>query len=425
MEDITACVIDHGQFLPVALRLAEQYGRVCYFTPTEKGMPDVRDAVVGDGFENIRRVGSFFEALDYCDLFVFPDVGFEAEQEYLTRHNRPVWGHRGADILESNRGEFLEVIRRLGMDVPEFDRIIGLAALREYLKDKTDKWIKCSRYRGNWETFHWRSWEEDAGALDRTAYLLGLAMDLLTFYVFNPIEAEFEDGIDTYNIGGKFPRTVLHGMEHKDRAYLCGVQPLEGIDDRVRQVADVFGPVLGRYDYSGFFSCEVRVQQHRGFFTDPTCRAASPSSQVMMELFENIGEIIAEGAHGRLVEPMATGKYGIQALLSVDREPDEPVTLKIPESIRRWTKISYAASFGENLYVPPNQLGNMLGWLCATGDTVDEALQSLKQYAKELPSGINCDMAAVAELLLQTEEAKHKGLEIVTGEVPEPQEAIA
>lgn len=423
-EEVVACVIDKGLFLPIAQKLGEQFKKVYYWSPWDDIAPKMEKGVIGDGFDTIERVTDIWSIKDKCDLFVCCDVGFAGLQRELVSQGFPVWGHHGADELETKRGLFLETLEKVGMLVPKYQKITGISKLREYLKDKEDKWIKMSRWRGDWETLHWRDWEHDEMTLDGYAWKFGPMKEVATFYVFDPIDTDIEDGIDAYSIDGHFPSTVMHGLECKDRSYLCSVQPMDDIDERVRIVPEKFGPVLAKYGYRGFFSCEVRIKEQDSFFIDPTCRAASPPSQVMTELFGNLGEIVWKGANGILVEPEPTAKFGVQALIKFERDPCEWVVLDIPEEIRQWTKFGFACQVDGKICIPPHALEAMIGWLVATGDTIEEAIDNLKEYREQLPDGLDCDVDSLAKLLQEAQEADKMGIEFTDEKIPEPSSVL-
>lgn len=420
-SEVTACIIDKGLFLPVALKLAEQFKKVYYFSPWDDCAPKMERGLIGDGFPNIERVEDIWSIKAKCDVFCFFDVGFSGLQRELLSQGFPVWGHHGADELETQRGLFLDTLNEVGMLVPKFEKVMGITALREHLRDQEDKWIKVSTWRGDWETLHWRDWEHDESTLDGYAYRFGPVKELVTFYVFDAIETDIEDGIDTYCIDGQFPETVMHGLENKDKSYLCSVQPMRDIDERVRIVPEKFGPVLGDYGYRGFFSCEVRIKDQDSYFIDPTCRAASPPSQVMTELFGNLGDIVWKGANGILVEPDPAAQFGVQALIKVERDPDEWVVLDLPDKIKQWVKCGFACCVDDKICIPPHPLKDMVGWLVATGDTIEEAIDNLKEYRAELTDGVECDVDSLANLLKEAEEAEKMGIELTDQKLPNPE----
>lgn len=417
-------VVDNGLFLHVAQKISEQYGRTLYFNHWETCMPKISSAIIGDGFDGLEKCESIWDEISGVDLFCFLDVGQGALQRYLRSIGKVVWGHNGGDELETDRGLFLRTIKSLGMDCPKYATIKGLTNLSIHLKDKKDKYVKTSKFRGDFETFHWRSWREDESTLDEYAFKLGPAKEFPVFYVLDPIETDIEDGVDSYCIDGKFPKTVMHGIEMKDKSYLCSVQDSSEIDPRVWQANENFSPILKRYGYRGFFSSEVRVSGDKGYFIDPTCRCGSPPSQVMTELFSNLGEIIWQGANGNLIEPDPAAKFGVQALLTVPRDCDEWIVMDIPDSIRQWTKCGFASEINGRICEPPHEIGTMAGWLVAIGDTIKEAIDNLKAHAKELPGGADCDVDSLAKALIEMETAKDEGIKFTGSEIPDPSSVI-
>jgi len=421
VEEVVACVIDHGLFLPIAQKLGEQFKKVYYWSPWDDVAPKLERGLVGDGFKTIERVDSPWLVKSKCDVFIFPDIGFKGEQRELLRQGYPVWGHHGADELETQRGLFLGQLKELGMLVPKYEKVVGITALKERLRNEKDKWIKMSRWRGDWETLHWRDWEHDELTLDGYAYRFGPLKDKVTLYVFDSIDTDIEDGMDTFCIDGHFPEQILHGIECKDRSYLCAVQPMRDLDERVRIVPEKFGPVLREYSYRSFFTCEVRIKDDQSYFIDPTCRAGSPPSQLMTEMIANLGEVMWKGAQGILVEPEYTAPFGVQALIKCEREACDWEVLDIPDEIRQWVKCGFACEVDGKICIPPHPLGGMIGWLVATGDTIEEAIDNLKEYRKELPDGLDCDVDSLAKLLQEAEEAKEQGIEFTDKKLPKPE----
>lgn len=316
----TCCVIDNGLFLPVARRLARDFKQVFYYAPCERSFPTVAQCMIGDGFPDIERVTSPWGIKNEVDLWVFPDVGFGELQMELVEQGKLVWGSRKADEIEISRGKFLTELFETGLPMPNYRKIRGLTALREHLKEQQDKYVKISRFRGDMETLHFRSWGEDEPTLDAIAVKFGPLKEQIPFYVFDAIDTDIEDGVDAYCIDGQFPSLCIHGMEAKDKAFLGAIQQFDDLPKEVRVVNEEFGPVLAKYGYRGFFSTEVRITKDgESYFIDPTCRAGSPPSQCMAELFSNFSSIVWEGAHGNLIDPDPYAKFGVQGLVSVPR----------------------------------------------------------------------------------------------------------
>lgn len=417
--DIKVLVVDHGQFIPVARKIGEQVSKCWYYSPHEKSLPLIQEGVIGDGFPEMEWVDDIWGVADQCDLFVFPDVGFSQLQKELIKRGHPVWGARDGDSLETNRGKFLRTLESLGMNVPVYETIRGLTNLRIFLKEKKDKFIKISKWRGNFETFHWTNWQECEGELDNYAVEFGPAKEQILFYVFDPIDTDIEDGIDCYCIDGNFPSVVLHGMEHKDKSFIGCMSNWKDLPEQVRSVNEQFSSALS--DYRGFFSTEVRItKDDESYFIDPTCRAGSPPHQLMTELFGNFSDIIWHGANGICIDPEPTAKVGVQALLSCSRNDKEWSVFSIPESIQRNVKCGFCCVIDNRLVFPPHQLETMCGYLTATGETIEEAIGNLQEYAKELPAGMKCEDKSIAELLKEIKSAEEHGMEFTNDTIPEP-----
>lgn len=418
-------VCDKGLFLPIAQRLARDARKVSYWTPNERAFPKVSEQI-GDGLPDITMVDSLFKDLDDVDCFVFPDVGMSEYQLHLQNMGKPVWGARYGCELETKRGLFLKTIEELGLEVPKYEKVKGITALHQMLKGEKDRWIKISKFRGDWETFHWRDEEQDGNVLDYYATRFGPFRELITFYVFEPIDAEIEDGCDSWCVDGQFPKVIVHGMEAKDKAFIGALQRYADLPEQVRHVNDAMAPVLERYGYRSFFSTEVRItKDDHCFFIDPTCRAGSPPSQVMAEMIDNYADVIWYGANGILINPKSAALFGVQALCNTKRDPDCWTYVKLNGDLDRWLKSSNALGFNNMLAYPPGDYQTGCeDWLVGVGDTLPEAIKHLQHNTKQLPDGVSCDCKSLVEVLQEIEQAEESGMEFTDQPVPGPEVVI-
>lgn len=420
-KEAICLVVDNGQFIPVARRLGEQVEKCYYWSPADRSLPVIQEAMMGDGFDEIERIESIWDVMEEVDFFVFPDIGHASLQKYLVSLGKPVWGARGGDVLETNRGLFLKTLKDVGLEVPDHSIIKGLTNLRLFLRDKEDKYIKISKWRGNFETFHWVDWGSTESELDNLAVEFGPAKEMITFYVFDPIETDIEDGCDTYCIDGRYPSLVLKGMECKDKSYLGTMMKYDEMPEQLIEVNQKFATAMRQYDYRGFFSTEVRILDDKFYFIDPTCRAPSPPHQLQAAMWDNYAEILWQGANGNCIDPEPNSKFGVQALLSVSRNEKEWAAVKIPDSIKDSVKCGFCCEIDGRLCFPPSPLESMAGYLTATGDTIEEAIASLQEKAKELPASMKCEDKSLAELLKQAQSAEDKGMTFTKEQdIPEP-----
>lgn len=421
-------VLDHGMFVEVALRLARDVGKVYYVDPcAEQAFATIDHAIIGDGFEEIERVPEIWNVLDKVDFCVFPDVLHAGMQAHLANLGMPVWGSRRGDELELHKAAFRALQAKLGLEVPAYEVITGLAALRERCQDSSHdgEYIKITpQFRGNCETFKNRGWALTRELLDKMGGQFGAAQDVLRFLCEQPIEADLEGGLDTYTIDGQHPNLVVQGYEAKDKSYFAVLQPYEDVPEEIRSVSDKLWPIFKERGCRQMVSTEVKVtEDKRSFLLEPTVRFPSPAGEAQMELYGNFSQIIAAGAAGKLVEPYPAAHFACEAIIEHNGDKDRHRALVVPPKIRQWVKLYFCAQIGETLSIAPGE--KAIGAVVGIGHTPADALDHLKEIAAELedqPVTIHVDSLAV--ILQEIEEAQSQGLEFTDQKMPEPAEVI-
>ena len=359
------------------------------------------------------------------DLFVFPDIQHSGLQDELRSQGYPTWGSGLGDRLEMNREKFHATLADLGLDVPPFEVVVGLTALREHLRDQQDKYIKVSKYRGNFETAHWRNWDEDEGMLDAWAVEFGPLKELVRFLVMDAIETDIEVGGDTYNVHGQFPKTMLQGFEWKDKGYFGSVLPVTKMPNQIRMVNQAFAPVLKGMSYCNFWSMELRIKGEKTYPTDPCCRCPCPGTASQTMIYENLGEIIWKGAHGELVEPVISAQFTADCVLTVKCEKGGWSTVKFPESLREWLWLRGGCLVDGRDVFPPNEAhADEIGWVRAQGNTIEETLDAMKAHVADLPDGVTAHTQSLFDLLKEIHKAEDEGMEFTDQKVPEPELAL-
>lgn len=422
-KQVTALFADHGLFFPLAQELGKQYKRVLYWKPVSTAFPTLNQACLGDGFEEVEVVEEPWSFIDQgeIDLAVFPDILDSGLQLHLEQIGIPVWGSRKGDSIELIREKFLRILKETGLKVPQFERVVGITALRDLLRDKEDVYIKISKFRGSLETTHFRSWAEDEGFLDVLAVRFGLARELVPFLVFDSIETDIEDGCDTFGVDGQWPRLVLRGIEAKDRSYIGAVTPREQLPEHITQVMEAFGPVLAPYRYRNFFSMEIRVKDDVGNFIDPCCRGPVPATDSQSLVWKNMGDVIWAGAHGELVEPEPKALFSAECMLTIKGDKTSWSVIEIPESLRPWMKVGGCCQIDGKIGFPPDAHddSNEIGWLCAVGNTPKEVVEALKEHAAELPDGVSADIAAIVDLVQEAEKMAENDIPLTKKPLPD------
>lgn len=426
ISEVTCVVVTTGLYQPLAECLATKCKRVILWSPEQRSAASVYQACVGDGFDTIERVKEFWPIKKDIDLFCFPDVEMSGLQLELESQGFAVWGSRTGDGLELKRERFLEVIKDLGLDVPQLHVCEGMDSLREYLRNRYDQYIKISRFRGNMETKHWRSWSMDENWLDWLAYTLGPIKDILRFLVFEEIETDLEIGGDTYCVAGKWPQTMLHGIECKDTTYISAVTKYSDMPEQLREILEAFAPSLSDFDYRNQWSMEVRIKDDKSYFIDPTCRGGMPSSGSQQLVWSNFPEIIWAGANGELLEPEPAAKFTLECMVSTTTDKESWDVLEFDPKLFPWFRPSTCAFINGRYCFPPDEFsGGDLGWLVTLGDTPSEALDKAKELADLLPDGCDAKLENMVGLIKEVQSAEKEGIEFTEAKIPSLEEVVS
>lgn len=420
----TALVYDHGCFVELAIRLAREFGHVYYCSPWEDSFSKIDKAIIGEGFDEVERVSEPWKLIDQSkiDLVVFPDVHHSEMQLHIESLGIGVWGARTADKLEVHKHRFKLIQKELGMNHAKYDVVRGLEELREYCRENPDRWIKASpQFRGNRETFHHKDYQSSLETLAEMDLEFGLAGKLITFLAEHPLKGKLEGGIDTYCIDGQTPDTVVSGWEIKDKCYFAEVIPWVEVIPELREVIEPLRPILKARRCRQMISTEVKIEDR--VLLEPTIRFPSPAGEEQMELYSNLGEIIWEGAHGRLIQPKITKRFACEAMVSHNGDSERIRQLRIPDSARRWVKLYNLFKVGDTYGTAPGC--DIIGAVVGIGDTPSEALSHLKENAGALEGEPVCvHVDALAKALQEIEEAQAEGAGFKGEQIPEPAEAL-
>lgn len=430
----TFCVVDHGAFLPVAQRLADSGAKVYYHNPSwMKAYPIMDEAIIGDGYPDFECAPDLWNIKDKVDCFVFPDIYHMGLQKELRKQGFPVWGSGAGMALETDRVFFLGKLEELGLDVPPHEVIVGITNLRAFLKDKKDIWIKMSKFRGSFETKHFRSYDLDEKLLDVWAFRFGGLKEHIKFICFPKIETELEIGADTYCIDGQWPSLMLHGIEAKDAAYLSAVTRQKDMPEQLLPIMQKLSPYMKESQYRCQWSMEVRVTDDADFFIDATCRGGLPSTNSQLMLWKNFPEIVYHGAQGELVEPIPAGKFSAECLISLSGERGAWESLVIPDSLSQNFRPSKCCNVGNKKWFMPDQMFESeqfnsyrdVGWLVAIGNTPTEVAENMNKLADELPDNCDADVESLAAIIREINTETEEGIHFTDMELPEPEIVLA
>ena len=388
LKNKSCCVYDFGTFMGLAMKLSESFGKVYYHSPWQSSFPKSNFMMIGEGVPGVERVNNFWDIVPECDLFVFPDVHCGDVAEHLSSLGKQVWGSRHGEELELFRDKSKEYCKSLGINIGNYEVIIGITALRAYLKSHKNQWIKFNITRGDMETFHAENYKIVEPRLDYLEWSLGAKKNITKFIVEDAIEDAIETGYDGYCIDGQYPSKGIYGIEIKDKGYIAIAKDYKDIPEEITDVNKKLSDTLKKYSYRNFFSTELRVTQDRkGYLIDPCMRAGSPPSEIYTNMFENLAEIIWEGSKGNCVDPVIKNKYGVELLIHSNWAMENWQAITFPEEYKDCYKFRNLCRIDNKYYSVPSIIPvPEIGAIVATDDTLEGAIDKLKFLSEQIES---------------------------------------
>ena len=432
LKDKTVCLIDSGTYLSRVEILKKSFGRTLYFNPCESQFPTSNEARIGYGIEGVELINplvgdrqgiGFWDCIDEIDLFIFLDVGQGDIQEYLRKQGKRVWGSGHGDDLELFRWESKKLLKQIGLPVNSCHRIVGIKALRAFLAENEDKWVKISGTRGDQESFHHQDLTMTEPILKQMESRIGLIAEIMEFVVESPIHPAQEIGMDTICIDGKYPQKAMQGIEVKDEGYVCAVVPYDDFPEQARIINDKLAPLLERYHYRNDFCTEIRVPENlKPYLIDFTARSGSPPSELSQVMISNWPEIYWFGAEGKLIEPEWEYEYGAQAIIYSSWAATHPQPIRFPDEVKDHIKLkNYCVVNGQTQILP--QMADLceIGSVVAGGKTLIEAVLKVQEIAEQIEGqSIKIRLDSLPKAIGELQKAKEAGIKFkITLPTPE------
>jgi hypothetical protein len=412
LKDKTVLCRDNGLFFDLCLKLADYFGKVYYHVPWQDAFPGAVRAMIGTEWKDGKRLDSFdgkpferienyFDYVDEADLCFFPDVGDGDLQAFLESKGKLVFGSRKGEELELERWDTKQYFKKIGMDVQPIRRFIGIDALEEYLKKTTNKWVKISKFRKNFETFHHINYQLTEPVLQKIEWRMGPIARIAEFIVEDHIDAIAEEGFDGYCIDGKFPSCTFAGNEVKERGLAGMFFEYPELSKGIRMVNRQMESTLKNYGYRGFISSEVRTTTDgKHYAIDPCARCPSPPNELYQEIYANLGDIIWEGSQGNLIDPVPKAKYGLEVMISSDWNIENHQAIYFPAEMRQWVKLKYPIKIDGQYYCMNEGNSPGIGALVAIGDSFDECRKKIEVMAPKVEGhGIEVDVECIDEAI--------------------------
>jgi hypothetical protein len=419
-----AClVIDNGLFVCVAEMLAREFGATYYYSPWECSFPYSNEMLIAKGLPGITRVDNFWDKLDEIDLVVFPDIYMGGLQYHLAKpterggHGMRVWGSRHAEELEMYRKESKRVMKEAGLDIGPWKEVVGIPALREYLKYNENVYVKISTTRADSETFKSENYRMIEPRLDKLEHRLGKKKDFMRFIVEEEIKAAVVNlGYDGYTVDGKFPDQAMTGVEIKDKAYLGRSMPYDKLPKQIQETNAKIAMLLERFQCRNFFTLEMAVdKKDTPYIIDPCARWASPPGELCTMMYSDMPQVMWAGGNGELMNPTMAAKWGAEVLIHSDWATSNWQPIWFPPKIADQVKLRNHALIDKKLYVIPQLAAEPapIGAVVGVGDTPEEAIDSVKEACKQIKGyGVETPVEAFDDAMKEIEKLKGSGIEL-------------
>lgn len=382
LSEKTALIIDNGLFIEIAKTLSSSFKKVYYACSWKSAFPKSNQYIIGEGIEGVTRIHDVFDYIDEADIIIFPDIYDGDLQLYLEAKGKLVFGARKGEEMELYREVMKEHMKKVGLYVTNYEVVKGIGALREYLKEHEDVWIKQNITRGDFETMHSKNYDLIEPVIDELEHSLGAVKHIKEFIVEDAYDG-VETGMDCYCIDGKYPTETLCGIEIKDCGYTGKFVEYDKLPECITDYNDKMSETMKDFGYRGFFSTEIRVSKDKPpYMVDKCARAGSPPSELYQLMYTNLAEIIWYGAKGILIDPIVEHKFGVEALIHSAWADLNWQAITFPKKYRENIKLRNACVIDGKYYCAPQKSGLVeIGAVVAVGDTLGEAIEMAKKIA--------------------------------------------
>jgi hypothetical protein len=412
LSNKTCLVYDFGLFTEQAARLARDFGRVYYFCPWQDAFPKIEKSLIGQDFDGLIRISSFWDYVDEADIIFVPDTHTGDLVEFLKSKGYKVVGPGKAEILELNRILGRKVQKELGLPTQETYVLKGLEKLREFLKNTKEQFfIKLNTFRGTIETFRHIDYESSEPLLDHIAYESGPEQHILEFIAEKALEG-IEPGGDHIFSGDSIFYPTMYGFELKGAGYIGKIVDEKNYPEPLKKIDDALSIVLEELNYSFFYSTEVIVtKDKKGYLIDPCIRLAAPVvSALQTELIENYSEVVYGLATGEKIQPRYKAKYGGGVAFESEWAQNHWLKVSFPKELRQWIKLRMAMKFNDAYYAVPGFTS--ICSVIAIGNSPEEVFEQVKERSEKVKAYLlEKNLSGLEQLKKIIKDAKDYGID--------------
>ena len=379
-------VIDaDGMYLSDAVGLLKG-GSVEYFTPyNAKFFSEYSDYSIGKGF-GVNKPFQFFDKIKNADVI----ANFALHNNDLISFlkgiypGKSIYGAGKGMILEWDRWALKKILTAVGMSVIHSEKIIGIEDLRDYLKDKKDKFVK-SRYvfKGVMDTFPAPDLNSVDSLLKDIEQDLGIYSNEFEFIVEDKVDTEQEWGVDCFFNGEDYIKPYIYGVEFGKNCYIGKVS--DTLPEQLQDSLDRLKPVLKEYDYRGGFATEEKiVDKKKHYLLDFTARLASPFGTGMPYFIDNWAEMVAKIGSKQPVKAIFKHKYLCSVPICSGHLEQHNTKIEFDPKYKENIKFEKAYKKGEDYYGIKKAPENMIAVVVNGADNVKDLIKSTKEIVETI-----------------------------------------
>jgi len=406
-------VVDLGLFTENAVRLARDAAEVFYYTIHEDPFPEPFQAKIGEGLEGIERVWHWGQYIDKVDGIFIPDTMFADFTEWLKSHDYPVAGAGASEKLELDRYFGRKVQGKNGLPVQDTNKVKGVTALRKFTEENSDYYVKIDAFRGLEETFCYKDVKDAEQTIDTIASKLGPYKEETVFILEEKLDGGVEPGIDFITFDDELVYPTMIGYESKSVGIIERVYKDESeLPDAAQWAYEGFAPEFKKNKTRFFASLEFLIGKDKlPYVIDPTVRLAAPGvAAIQTELFENYSEVVYGLCRGEMVKPIIKHKYAVAAAMESSAAEKNWVNISFPKEMRQWVKFRMAVKHKNDYYAVPGM--DSLGTIIAFGNTIDEALKTVKERSEQVEGKrLSVSILDLEKVVDKIEEGRKYGID--------------
>lgn len=411
-------------FMDIANALADKgNNEVFYFTNWQTGYPLFKDFCTGLDFEYLKKKNKHGNPLLFWEEVMKKDwdcvANFDVHNQdeiFALRQlfpNKSIWGAGRGEVLEADRIILKQWIETLGLPVNPYKVVKGVTALRSYIKENPNKYVKINIFRGDCESFCAKDIDYNRADFLKLEINLGAKAEDVLFIVEDPIDTEVEVGYDGFFNGHSYSDKCFLGVEYHKNLYIARVMDYDELPEPIYETLEAFSSLLEKMDYRGAISTEEKIVSFKEHYLIDVCsRLPSPLSALYPQFINNWAELVYKTGKKENCPLDIDVKYVGAFALESKRGEQEYLPISIKPSDRDKIKFQSACMVGDKYH---SVKGNsIIATIVVGGDNPDECLEKIKEYSKliDVPNLQYDDINGIDKIKEVLKKCKDVGISI-------------